>query len=191
MAYLTQEALEALGFKKLGKNVKISDKASIYDHDRIEIDDNSRIDDFCVISGRVSIGKFCHISPQCLVAGGELGVFLADFCGLAYGVKVFSQSDDYSGATLVSSLVDKKYKNEFFSAVVLERHVIVGAGSIILPGVEVKEGGSIGAMTLVNKSTDPWGIYFGSPARRIKDRKKDMLELEKQFLQERNDDSVQ
>nr|WP_299241717.1 acyltransferase [uncultured Halomonas sp.] len=191
MAYLTQEALEALGFKKLGKNVKISDKASIYDHERIEIDDNSRIDDFCVVSGRVSIGRFCHISPQCLIAGGELGVFLADFCGLAYGVKVFSQSDDYSGATMVSSLVDKKYKNEFFSRVVLERHVIVGAGSIVFPGVTIAEGGSIGAMTLVSKSTDPWGIYFGCPARRIKERKKDMLELEKQFLKERNDDPVQ
>ncbi|MGC3874660.1 acyltransferase [Halomonas sp. GXIMD04776] len=112
---------------------------------------------------------------------------MADFCGLAYGTKVFSQSDDYSGETMVSSLVDKKYKNEFFSRVVLEKHVIVGAGSIIFPGVEVKEGCSIGAMTLVNKSTRPWGIYFGSPARRLKDRKKDILTLERQFLEERNE----
>nr|WP_298372999.1 acyltransferase [uncultured Halomonas sp.] len=191
MAYLTQQALEALGFKKLGKNVKISDKASIYNHDVIEIGDHSRIDDFCVVSGRVSIGRFCHISTQCLIAGGEPGVFMADFCGLAYGTKVFSQSDDYSGATMVSSLVDKKYKNEFFSRVVLEKHVIVGAGSIIFPGVEVKEGCSIGAMTLVNKSTHPWGIYFGSPARRIKERKRDILTLESQFLKEREDDSLQ
>lgn len=191
MAYLTQEALEALGFKKLGKDVKISDKTSIYDHGAIEIGDHSRIDDFCVISGRVSIGRFCHISPQCLMAGGEPGVFMADFCGLAYGAKVFSQSDDYSGGGMVSSLVDEKYKDEFFSRVVLEKHVIVGAGSIIFPGVEVREGCSIGAMTLVNKSTRPWGIYFGSPARHIKERKKDILTLESQFLKEREDDSLQ
>ena len=73
MAYLTEEELKAAGFKKLGRNVKISDKASIYDADKMEIGDNSRIDDFCVVSGNILIGKFVHIAPMCLVAGGELG----------------------------------------------------------------------------------------------------------------------
>jgi acetyltransferase-like isoleucine patch superfamily enzyme len=41
-------------------------------------------------------------------------------------------------------------------------------------------------MTLVNKSTEPWGIYIGNPAKRVKERKKDLLDLEKQFLQEVN-----
>ena len=50
MAYYTEEQLNQLGFKYIGENVKISDKASIYNHDQIEIGDNSRIDDFCVIS---------------------------------------------------------------------------------------------------------------------------------------------
>ena len=54
MAYLTEDELKTLGFKSLGENVKISDKASIYDAHNIQIGDNSRIDDFCVISGNVS-----------------------------------------------------------------------------------------------------------------------------------------
>ncbi len=62
MAFLSQEALEQFNFKKLGSNVLISDKASIYSPELIEIDDCSRIDDFCVISGRVSIGRNVHIA---------------------------------------------------------------------------------------------------------------------------------
>lgn len=184
MAYLSRQALEEMGFKRLGQNVKISDKASIYNCEQMEIGDNSRIDDFCVVSGRVKIGRFCHIAPMCLVAGGRLGVFLKDFCGLAYGAKIFSQTDDYSGASLTNSNVPAKFKQETFSQVTMGKHAIVGAGSVVMPGVDIAEGCSIGAMSLVSKSTEAWGIYFGSPAKKIKNRKKDMLELERQFLEE-------
>lgn len=184
MAYLSRDILEQMGFKSLGMNVRISDKASIYNADQIEIGDNSRIDDFCVISGKIKLGRFNHITPMCLIAGGEPGVYFEDFCTLAYGVKVFSQSDDYSGETLTNSLVDRKYKKEQFESVYLGKHVIVGAGSIIFPGVNLAEGCSVGAMTLVNRSTEPWGIYAGNPARRVKERKKDLLELEPKFLEE-------
>lgn len=190
MAYYSDEQLKKMGFRYLGRNVKVSDKASIYNADQIEIGDNSRIDDFCVVSGKVRIGKFCHITPMCLVAGGVPGIYFSDFCTLAYGVKVFAQSDDYSGATLTNSLVPRKFKRETFEEVTFGKHVIVGAGSIIFPGVRVAEGCSIGAMTLVNKSTMPWGIYVGNPARRVKERKQDILALEQKFLEEISNDSV-
>lgn len=189
MAYLTLNQLLNLGFKDFGKNIKISDKASIYNPELIKLGDHARIDDFCVVSGNISLGKFCHITPMCLIAGGAPGVFLADFCTLAYGVKVFAQSDDYSGETLVNSLIPRKFKNETFRPVTLEKHVIVGAGATIFPGVNVAEGCAIGAMSLVSRSTEPWGIYVGSPARRLKDRKKDMLELEIKFLKETSNDT--
>lgn len=183
MAYFTQEELENLGLKSLGKNVKISDKASIYNCDQIEIGDNSRIDDFCVVSGKIKIGKNVHITPMCLVAGGEKGITFEDFTTIAYGVQVFTQSDDYSGKTMTNSTIPKEYKNEFMQEVILKRYSIVGAGSIIVPGVILAEGTSVGAMSLVLKSTEPWGIYVGNPVKRLKDRNKDLLELEKQYLQ--------
>lgn len=190
MAYLTEFELENMGFKFLGKNVKISDKASVYNTDQISIGDNSRIDDFCVVSGNVTIGKYCHITPMCLLAGGIKGIEIGDFCTLAYGVKMFSQSDDYSGESMVNSLVPKEYKKEVFAKVLLKRQTIIGSGSIVLPGVTLEEGCSIGAMSLVNKSTQPWGIYFGIPAKRIRERKKDLLELESVFLAEMINDSI-
>lgn len=184
MAYLNENELARLGFKKLGKAVQISDKASIYNPESIEIGDFSRIDDFCVLSGKIKIGKYCHVTPMCLIAGGTPGVELADFSTLAYGVKVFSQSDDYSGMSMTNSLIPKKFKNEYFASVFIGRQVIVGANSIVFPGVDIAEGCAIGAMTLVNKSTKPWGIYVGSPAKRVKERSNNIIKLEQEFLSE-------
>ncbi len=190
MAYYSDAELQQLGFKHLGKNVKISTKASIYNADQIEIGDHSRIDDFCVISGKVTIGKHVHLAPFCLVAGGEKGIRIDDFAGMAYHAQIFSQSDDYSGRTLTNPTIPARYKAEKKASSALGRHVIVGAGSIIFPGVEIAEGCAVGAMTLVTHSTQPWGIYVGNPARRIKDRKQDLLQLEAQFLQDTAHDSL-
>jgi acetyltransferase-like isoleucine patch superfamily enzyme len=183
MAFYTEEQLKDLGFKSIGKNVKISDKASIYNHEQIEIGDNSRIDDFCVISGKIKIGRNVHITPTCLVAGGIKGIIFEDFTTLAYGVKVFTQSDDYSGETMMNSTIPKEYKNEYMKEIIIKKQSIVGAGSIIMPGVVLEEGTTVGAMSLVLKSTQSWGIYVGIPAKRLKNRKKDLLELEKQYLE--------
>ncbi len=182
MAYYTNEQLQKLGFKYIGKNVKISDKASIYNCDQIEIGDNSRIDDFCVISGKVTIGRNVHIAPFCLVAGGELGVTFEYFSGLAYQVQVFTQSDDYSGRTLTNPTIPDEYKKEMKKEVILGKHSIVGAGSIIIPGVILAEGTSVGALSLVRKKTEEWSVYLGNPAKKIMNRKKDLLELEKKYL---------
>jgi acetyltransferase-like isoleucine patch superfamily enzyme len=186
MAYYTKEQLKQLGFKDIGENVKISDKASIYNCDQIEIGDNSRIDDFCVISGKIKIGKNVHIAPFCLIAGGEKGIIFEDFSGLAYQVQVFTQSDDYSGRSLTNPTIPDEYKKEVKKEILIKKHSIVGAGSIIMPGVILAEGTSVGALSLVRKPTEEWSIYLGNPAKKIANRKKDLLELEKQYLENEN-----
>lgn len=186
MAFLSEKSLQEMGFKSLGRDVKISDKAAIYNPELIEIGDYSRIDDFCVVSGKVSIGRNVHIAVFCNVAGGELGVTLEDFSGLAYGCHVFSQSDDYSGKTLTNPTIPEKFKKILRAPVTLKRHVIVGTCSVVLPGVTVEEGTSIGAMSMVTKTTEPWSVYFGVPAKKLKSRKKDLLLLEQEYLQGHN-----
>ena len=187
MAYYDREELFKLGFNSIGENVKVSRHSKIYNAEKINLGSNSRIDDFCIISGDVTVGRYCHITPMCLVAGGTPGVVLGDFATLAYGTKVFTQSDDYSGRSMVNSLLPRKFKDEHFARVEIQKHSIVGANSTIMPGVTLAEGTAVGSMSLVLSSTSSWGIYAGCPARRIKDRRKDLLELEREFL---NEDSV-
>lgn len=169
-------------FKSLGNNVRISDKASIYNPEQIEIGNNSRIDDFCVISGKVTIGRNVYIAVFCNVAGGEKGITVEDFSGLAYGCHVFTQSDDYGGRTLTNPTVPEKYKCEIKKTIVIGRHSIVGTNSLILPGVVLAEGTSVGAVSMVTKSTEEWSVYFGSSVKRIKKRKRDLLKLKEEYL---------
>jgi galactoside O-acetyltransferase len=107
---------------------------------------------------------------------------LQDFSGLSHRVSVFSATDDYTGAALTNPMVPDSFKKVKHGIVDIQRHAIIGAHSVVMPSVTVSEGCSVGAMSFVTKSTKPWGIYFGSPAKRIKERKKDLLELEGQFL---------
>lgn len=182
MAFLSRDTLEALGLKYLGRDVCISDKAVIYNADQLEIGDHSRIDDFCVVSGKVRIGRNVHIAVFCNVAGGSEGIVFEDFSGLAYGCHVFTQSDDYSGRTLTNPTVPARYKCETKKPIYIGRHSIVGTNSLIFPGVTLAEGTSVGALSMVTKSTQEWSVYFGIPARRIKARRRDLLDLEHQYL---------
>lgn len=182
MSFYSNEELFNLGFKFVGKNVKVSKKCSIYNHDQISINDNSRIDDFCILSGKISIGKNVHIACYTNIAGGELGVEFHDFSGAAYRVTVMSQSDDYSGQSLTNPTIPEKFKNVYRAKTIIGKHVILGTGTIVLPGVEIAEGCSTGAMTLINKNTEPWTIYVGSPMQAIKKRKNDLLKLEQEYL---------
>jgi acetyltransferase-like isoleucine patch superfamily enzyme len=190
MAYYDLENLVKMNFKHLGNNVKISTRSSIYNHQEIEIHDNSRIDDFCLLSGKITIGKFVHIAPFCNLAGGEKGIIIEDFAGLAYGVQVFSQSDDYTGESMTNPLIPKKYKKERKSEIIIKKHCIIGTSSLIMPGVILREGTAVGAMSAIYKSTKEWSIYFGNPALKINDRKKNILDLEKEFLKELAHDTI-
>ncbi|MEA4811392.1 MAG: acyltransferase [Anaerolineaceae bacterium] len=184
MPFLSDQELKARRFKYLGKQVKISCLASIYNADQISIGDYSRIDDFCVLSGKITIGRNVHIAVFNNLAGGEKGITMDDFSGLAYGCHVFTQSDDYTGISLTNPTVPDQFKMEKKAAIHIKRHVIVGTNSLIFPGVILEEGCSVGALAMVVHDTEPWMIYTGVPAKAVKPRKKDLLELEKKYLEQ-------
>ncbi|RTE65233.1 acyltransferase [Amphritea opalescens] len=184
MAFLTRKQLESVGFASLGSNVLISDKASLYNPEKISIGSHVRIDDFCVISAGVDgiiIGDYVHIAVfSSLIGAGR--IILSDFVNLSSRVSVYSSNDDYSGATLTNPMVPSEFKNVQSADVELKKHVIVGSGSVILPGVTLHEGVAIGALSLVSKNCEEFKIYSGVPARAIKNRKKDLKAVEVEFL---------
>ncbi len=184
MAFISRTAIEAMGFASVGSNVQISDKASFYGASRMQIGSNVRIDDFCVLSageGGIEIGNRIHIAVYTSLIGAAK-ITLSDFCNLSSRISIYSSSDDYSGATLTNPTVPDEYKNVHHAPVHLGRHVIVGSGSVILPGITLEDGVAIGALSLVTKNCKSFGIYAGNPARRIKDRKRDLIGLESQLI---------
>lgn len=187
MAWLTRQELLELGFPSLGENVLISNKASLYNCANICIGNNVRIDDFCVLSageGGIHIGKYIHIAAYCSIIGNG-AVKLDDFSGLSSRVSVYSSSDDYSGKSMTNPMIPSEFTNESRLTVHLGRHVIVGSGSVILPGAVLEEGVAVGALTLVSKRCKAFGIYSGNPARWIKSRSRTLLDLEQALIRDR------
>jgi galactoside O-acetyltransferase len=182
MAYMSREALEKMGFKHLGKNVKVSDKASIYNANQISIGDESRIDDFCTISGKVTIGRNVHIAVYVNVAGGEPGITFEDYSAIAYGSHIFAQSDDYLGYAMTNPTVPDRYKKETKLPIVVGRHTLIGTNCVIFPGVTFGEGTAVGACSLVIRDTAPWSVYTGIPVKKVKERRKDLLLMEEDYI---------
>ncbi|WP_173391151.1 acyltransferase [Pararhodospirillum photometricum] len=189
--YFESEDLMAFGFKKIGKNVKIAKNSTIIGLNNIEIGSNVRIDGNVVISsysGYISIGNYIHIGSGCYI-GCSGGVTLSDFSGLSQDVKIYSSSDDYSGKSLTNPTVPHNYLNVKVAHVFLGKHVIIGSGSVILPGVSIEDGSSVGALSLVSKSLEGWGVYAGAPAKKIKKRSDDLLRLEEQLMMDLKNNS--
>jgi galactoside O-acetyltransferase len=177
--YYQDSTLLAAGFRRLGRNVKVHARASIYGTENIALGDNVRIDDFAIIiaTGPVEIGAHVSVPNFCFI-GGRNGILLEDFVTLAPGVKIFTASDDYLGDKMTGPTLPAEFTGGTSGPVVLRRHSIVGAGSVILPGCTLGEGCSVGALSLVPRDLEPWGVYAGIPARRIKERRRDLLRLE-------------
>ena len=182
-SFYSVDELKNLGFKTVGEHVLISRKASIYDAKNIELCSNIRIDDFCILSGKIKIGNYVHLGAYTSLCGGRKGIVLEDFVNLSRKIEIFAVSDDFGGGSMTNPTVPDEYKNLLEAEVILKKHVVVGACSVILPGVTLEEGTVVGALSLVKNSTTPWSINAGIPARKIKDRKKDLLVFEKKLLE--------
>ena len=181
--FYEKKELHKFNFKKLGNNVLISKAATLYKTEQMSFANDSRIDDFCALSGEVIIGSNVHITVHCSITASLSPIVIEDFVGIAANCHIFSSMDDFLGIGLTNPTVPMEFRNVSHGPVKISKHTIIGVGSVIFPSVTVGEGCAIGAMSLVNKSIDPWGVYVGVPVIRIKDRSKNLLEKEKQFIQ--------
>ena len=109
MSYYTDAELSGLGLAAVGRSVSLSRKASLYGVSRISIGDNSRIDDFCVLSagdGGISIGRYVHIAVfSTLIGKGRIE--LNDYANLSSRVAIYSSNDDYSGELMSNPTVPR------------------------------------------------------------------------------------
>ncbi|MBP7613013.1 MAG: acyltransferase [Paludibacter sp.] len=180
-SFYSENELAEIGFKQFGENVKISRKASIYTPEQISIGNHVRIDDFCILSGNISLGSYIHISAYTALYG-RYGIIIEDYVTISGRVMVYSQSDDYSGNFMTNPMIPAEFVNVSGATVSFRKHSIVAAGSIILPGVCMHEGACLGAMSLLKKDIPEWTIYAGVPAKQISPREKKILEMEKRML---------
>lgn len=174
-SFYSKQQLNNLRIASVGKNVHISNKCSIYNPEKIKIGNNVRIDDFCLLSGNITIGNNVHISAYTALYGANAGIFIDDYVALSSRVTVYAINDDYSGNSLTNPTVDNKFKNVTELPVYIKKHVIVGSTSVILPGVTINEGAAFGSFSFINHDCEPWSINAGIPFKKTKTRSKNLL----------------
>ncbi len=175
-SFYTEEELQQIGFRHCGRNVLLSRKASIYGADKISIGDNVRIDDFCILSGNVTLGSHIHISAFVALYGAN-GIELEDYTGISPRSTIYSAMDDFSGDYLIGPIHPVNLTNVTGGKVLVRSFAQIGANCVVFPNLTIEEGAVIGAMSLVTKSTLPWSINTGIPARFLHPRSRKLLEL--------------
>lgn len=181
--FLNNEELKGIGFSCIGENVLIDRTAVFYGASRISIGSNVRIDAYSVISAGdegISIGNHVHIGVFVFLTGNSR-IEIQDFCGLSGRVSIYSSNDDYLGNALTGPTIPDNLRLVNSAPVIIMKHTVIGAGSVILPGVTLFEGVCVGALSLIKKSINSFQIVVGYEGKVVKERKRDFLELESQL----------
>jgi len=183
-SFFDQNELIKLGLGSFGANVYISKYANLYNASAIHLGSNIRIDDFCILSAGkegIHIDNYVHIGCYSSLIG-QAKISVSSFANISTKVSIFSSSDDFSGFSLTNPMINDNYKLLNHAPVTIDKHVIIGTNSTVLPGVHLEKGSAVGAHSLIKNSSSPFQIYAGVPARRVGSRSDNITNLEKKFL---------
>ena len=157
--------------KSCGQGVKIFPLAKIVLPHMVELGSHCRIADFVFIfAGEgVIIGEHTDVQPHTTFWGGGLTI-LGDRVSTGPGTVFLSATFSHHtpGLKMVDGL-DEGSTETLGGKLIIGNDVYIGAKSVIMP-VTIGDGVVIGAASFVNKDCEPWGIYVGSPAKKIGER---------------------
>ncbi len=185
-SHYTEKELSDLGVT-FGKKPQVHRSAILLNPGKLRLGDFVRIDCFCVLSAGdagITIGRNVHLGASVLIYGGGGKVTLEDFVGLSARVTLYSSTDDYREGYLTNPTVPERFRKVTSGAVTLKKHVIIGSGSVLLPGITLETGVSVGALSLVNKNVGEFLVVMGNPLKHIGERGRQLLELEQALLAE-------
>uniref|UniRef100_A0A7V3E740 Putative colanic acid biosynthesis acetyltransferase n=1 Tax=Ignavibacterium album TaxID=591197 RepID=A0A7V3E740_9BACT len=137
--------LRVILLKLFGSKIKI--KCMFFGSSKIHRPWDLEIDQYVTIGPRVNIYNLSHVKI------GKNTIISQD-------VYICGGTHDYTNSRL--PLVRKE--------IIIGNDVWIGAGAFIGPGVKIGNGVVIGARTVLVKDADPWSIYVGNPAKKIKER---------------------
>lgn len=175
LSIYSMEDLQFLG--GFGKNIQVDKSVIFISPQNIYLGDNVRIDAFCMLSGSqgIEIGSQVHIAPYCQLAAAGGKITMQDFSGLSSRVSIFTASDDYVGGSLTNPMTPNQLKKLKLGPVILEKHVIIGCGTVIMPNITCQFGSSVGALSFVNRNVLSGNVVSGQPAKIISTRNLEKL----------------
>lgn len=135
----------------------------------VSIARTARIDAFCKIEGKVTIGEHVHIASFCHIGAGGGEVEFGDFSGCSSHVVICSGVPDIRYLR-VSAADPIEEQHPVRMRTVIGRYAVVFAGSVVYPGIAIGDGALIGAGSVVTKDVPAWEVWGGVPAVKLRDR---------------------
>ena len=108
---------------------------------------------------RIQIGNFTSIGSYA-VLDGRGGLVIGDSVNLSSQVMLWTNQHDYRDPAFGITA----------APIIIGNFAWLGPRVIVLPGVTVAEGCVVAAGAVVTRSTEPYGVYAGIPAKRIAER---------------------
>ncbi len=136
------------------------------------IPETTRVWQYCVVLPQAVIGEDCNICSHCFI---ENDVRIGDRVTVKSGVQLWDgvriEDDVFIGATV--TFTNDRYPRskqypDHFEQTVIRRGASIGAGSVILCGIEIGEGAMVGAGSVVTKNVPAGELWVGNPARFVK-----------------------
>ena len=172
--------------KYVGENVIIPKNIRIRHPEKVVIGDNCIIDDFTYISGEINLGNGVHIGANCTFQAGKSRIQINHYTGISSGCRLFAVSSDYLSSdidlpTLPDDLVQLT-SSTINKSIFIGRACLIGANSIILPGVSIPDGCSFGATSKITKKKYLEYSFYKDDCKKIifkRDRKNIIKQLKK------------
>jgi acetyltransferase-like isoleucine patch superfamily enzyme len=136
------------------KNCKIGKKSILYHDCKI----------LCNF-GHFTIGDNSHLGADVYVNCVYGNVTIGDNTAIGPKTIILVYSNHYEHGKLIR-------ETHITKDIVIGDDVFIGAGAIILPGIQIGNGAVIGAGSIVTKNVLPYTIVAGNPAKKIKDRQR-------------------
>ncbi len=132
----TEQLKASLG--ACGENLMLYHPVVIHTPQALRIGDNTSIAPFV----HMWCGAYIEIGSRCMIGSH---------------VAITSLGHDFREEEMWRSMVKGK--------VVIEDDVMLGAHSVVLPGVTIGRGAAVGAGSLVTRDVPPYAVFYGQPAR--------------------------
>jgi galactoside O-acetyltransferase len=175
-------------FKNIGIGVDVYEPIAVMKPEAIWLSNHIIISEFAYINGGSGtyIGNHVHIAAHTSISGGGYCV-MEDFTGISAGVRLITGSASFNGEGLTSPTLPVKFQAVKRSYVIIEKHATLATNVVVHPGVTIGEGTIVSSGSVVTKDTEPWSIYMGIPAKKVRDRDKSkILEHERLVYIEQN-----
>ena len=184
--YQNIEGIELMGknlinkLKFCGEGVRLYPLCKMIRAENAELDNNCQVfDNVFIDAGKcLKVGKYTTITWGVIIEGGAK-VLIGDRVFLGPSTKLLSSTLKLHGFYAVEHLPNDCYEIEY-GDIKIEDDAYLGANCTVMPSITIGEGAVVGANSLVTKDLEPWGIYVGTPCKKIGEREKPSVEkLEK------------